>query len=396
MTKRILIALTALMLIGLLGFAAGCGDEGLPNDAVAKVGESYITQEQLDARVADFEKQYMGYTPDKATDPEGYKEFTLDVLEYLITYEIVSQNADELGVSVTDEQVQEEIDLILSQSFGGDQAAFDEALAAQNMTIDDLKTSYKESMLMQAAYEAVTADVTTVPDEEIAAYYDENKTDYAVDETRTARHILIAPGAQEDSSTSEGDTTTTTAEPTDEDWADALAVAEEVRAKLVAGGDWTTLAAEYSDDPGSKDSGGDLGVVSKGQMVPEFEEAVFSLAVDEISEPIKTVYGYHVIQVTGITEASQPSLDDVKEDITATLLAEKKSQVWEQWLEDQKTALDIVYRTDMDPGTTTTEGSTDSTNTPETTSDDGAQTTTTEAGSPITTAAPETTTTAAP
>ena len=83
-----------------------------------------------------------------------------------------------------------------------------------------------------------------------------------------------------------------------------MATANEVRAKLVAGGDWTELAAEYSDDPYSKDSGGDLGAIGEGEMAQEFEDAVFAQDVDEISQPIKTIYGYHVIQVTAITEAS--------------------------------------------------------------------------------------------
>jgi hypothetical protein len=104
----------------------------------------------------------------------------------------------------------------------------------------------------------------------------------------------------------------------------ALATAKEVRDKLVDGGDWTALASQYSDDTYTKDSGGDLGPVARGDMVQEFEDAVFSLAVGEISQPIKTEYGYHVIEVTGITEARQQTLDEVKDSITATLLEQAK------------------------------------------------------------------------
>ena len=86
------------------------------------------------------------------------------------------------------------------------------------MTVEQLKVNYKESMLLQKAYEEVTKDVTTVPDADIAAYYEENKADYFVDETRTARHILISPSAgrgrvSTTSTTAAGDTTTTTAAP---------------------------------------------------------------------------------------------------------------------------------------------------------------------------------------
>lgn len=399
MTKRIVAIVSVLVFAALLGLVAGCGG-GLPDDAVAQVGEEYITQDELDTRVADFAAQYAGSIPDEATDPEGYKEFTQDVLDYMITYEVVMQKSSDLGVSVTDEQVQTEIDSILNDTFGGDQAKFDEALKAQNMTMDQLKLNYKESMLLQAAYDEVTKDVTTVPDADIAAYYEENKADYFVDETRTARHILISPAAKDDTgdttTSTDASTTTTTAAPTEADWSAALAEAEKVRQELVGGGDWTEVAAEYSDDTGTKESGGDLGTVSKGQMVPEFEESVFSLAKDEISQPIKTTYGYHIIQVTGITEAKQYTLDEVKEDISSILVSDKQGEVWREWLAQTKTELQVVYKEGMEPTTTTTAAATDTTAAAGSTDTTAAgtettaveETTTTSAGSTITTAAP--------
>jgi parvulin-like peptidyl-prolyl isomerase len=433
-TKRILAVLVVLLLAGTVGLVAGCGGD-LPSSAVAKVGSNVVTQKAFDQRVADFEAQYAGQIPDKTTDPETYKKFQQDVLEYMITYEIASQKAQELKITVTDEEVQKEIDSIKDTSFGGDQAKFDEALKAQGITMDQLKQSYKESMLMQKVYDEETKDVTTVPDSEIQAYYDAHKADYFVDETRTARHILLTPvagrvdgttsttstssttsttagsstGSSDSSTTTAASTstasssTTTTAAPTDADWNTALQTANKVRADLVAGADWTTEAAKYSDDPGSKAKGGDLGTIRKGEMVQEFEDAVFSLKKDEISQPVKTAYGYHVIQVTGITEAKQYTLDEVKEEIKASLLKEAKKKVWDAWVEKQKAAAGVIYADEWAPSTTTTtagagtpttSGSGDTT----TTAAPSAQTTvapsstTTTAGATITTAAPTTTT----
>jgi parvulin-like peptidyl-prolyl isomerase len=368
-TKRVVAAILVLVLAATVGLAVGCGGEE-SDDAVAKVGGTAITQKHLDEKVADFERQYAGYVPNKETDPEGYKSFQQDVLDYMVTYEMARQKAESLGVTVTDEDVQAEIDMILSDSFGGDQEAFDAALAEQNMTTDQLKKGYKESMLLQKTYEAVTKDVTTVPDDEIAAYYEENKDYYFVDETRTARHILIGPAAgrtdgttstttsttttsEDTDSTGTSSTTTTTAAPTAADWTAALETAQKVRADLVGGADWTEEAAKYSDDPGSKNSGGDLGTVSKGETVPEFDQAVFSLAKDEISQPIKTSYGYHVIQVTGINEAKQYGLEEVKEDIVNILVDEKKSQAWSDWLASMKAEIGVTYGAEWQPPTTT-------------------------------------------
>lgn len=378
MTKRIVTAVSILMLLGaLLGLVAACGgDDGLPNDAVARVGDVYITQEELDGRIADFQAQYGGMLPNEETNPEAYQEFIRDVVDYLVTYEIVSQRSGQLGISVTDEEVQGEIDKILEQSFGGDQEAFDNALAAQNMTMDQLERDYKESMLLQRAYEEVTKDVTTVPDADIEAYYEQAQASYFVDETRTVRHILISPG--KDSAEA---TTSTTAAPTDADWEQAKSEAETLRAELANGGDWMTIAAEHSDDTGTKDVGGELGLVNKGEMVAEFEESVFSLAKDEISQPVRTVFGYHVIQVTGINEAKQYSLEEVREDISANLVNDAKTEAWQAWISNTRAELGVEYKSGLERETTpTTEASTDAT----------------EAGSSITTAPPETTTSTSP
>ncbi len=396
MKKRVVASILVLLVAVAAGLLAGCGGGDLPDDVVAQVGETAITQQQLDERTALFEEQYAGQTPSKEDDPEGYNEFQLRVLDFMVMYEMALQKAPSLSltppdVTVTDAEVQTEIDTILNDYYGGDQAKFDEALAAQNMTVDALKTTYKASMryekestFLQSVYDEVTKDVTTVPDEELAAYYEQHKAEYFVDETRTVRHILISPQADASdtsttsttagSSSASSDSTTTTApEPTQQDWDEALATAETARAELEEGSDWTKIAADYSDDPGTKESGGDLGVVSRGEMVTEFEDAVFSLALNEISEPVKTIYGYHVIQVTGITEAKQSTLEEVKDELTSILLNDKKAEVWEQWLVDTRAEIGVVYKEGMELTTTTS--------VPE-------STTTSSAGQTITTAAP--------
>jgi parvulin-like peptidyl-prolyl isomerase len=445
-TKKILAVLVVVILAGTVSLLAGCGGN-LPKDAVAKVGSVIITQKAFDARTADFEAQYAGQIPDKATDPASYKAFQHDVLEYMITYQLASQAAQDLKLTITDADVQKEIDSILASTFAGDQTKFDAALVQQGITLDQLKASYKESMLLQKVYDEITKGVTTVPDTDVQAYYDAHKTDYFVAETRTARHILLTPvagrvdatttttststtsttsttvpsttGSSDASSTASTDTatatsgsTTTTAAPTQADWDAALAAAKLVRAQLVAGADWTIEAKMYSDDPGSNQVGGDLGTISKGQMVQEFEDAVFSQKKDEISEPVKSAYGYHIIQVTSITEAKQYTLDEVKEEIKTTLLSDAKSKAWQAWVDAQKVKIGVVYATDWVTTTTTaastaTTAATTATTAGTTGTDDTATTaapssdttvapsTTTTAGATLTTAAP-TATTAAP
>ena len=237
MIRKVVVAIFLLTLVAATGMLASCGGD-LSSDTVAKVGDTDIKEDVFAERVEQFGAQY-GYS-EEATDPETWQAFKKDVLEYLITYEMAVQKAEDYNLSVTDEEVQGEIDLIVTTYYDGDEAALAEELASSDMTLDQLKSSYRESMLMQKVYDEVTKDITEVPDEEISAYYEENKDTYFEEETRTTRHILITPGkdtAGNTTTTSAGAATTTT-EITDADWTDALKTAEEVRAKLVAGGDW--------------------------------------------------------------------------------------------------------------------------------------------------------------
>jgi peptidyl-prolyl cis-trans isomerase C len=155
------------------------------------------------------------------------------------------------------------------------------------------------------------------------AYYDAHKNDW---ESVTAKHILIrfkespAPARAGQK------------ELTDDE---ALAKAKEIRAKVIAGGDFAALAKTESDDTGSGAQGGDLGNFTRGKMVPQFEEAAFSAKVGEVTEPVKTQFGYHLILVSRHDakkyedvvneideklkpELAQKAVDDLKKDVTLT------------------------------------------------------------------------------
>jgi foldase protein PrsA len=151
----------------------------------------------------------------------------------------------------------------------------------------------------------VTKDVK-VPDAEAQKYYDDNKATYTTPESRDVRHILVAKKA----------------------------LAEEIRKELVAGADFAALAKKYSTDPGSKDAGGKY-TVTKGQTVPPFEKASFSLKTNEISQPVKTQFGYHIIQPTGdLKQAAVTPFAKVKAQIVAQLLDTKKQAAMSAWQDE--------------------------------------------------------------
>lgn len=141
-------------------------------------------------------------------------------------------------------------------------------------------------------------------------YYESHKKEYSNEEQVRARHILIK--------TVEGDKDSENR---------AFAKAQEISKKLKApGADFAALAKQDSDDPGSKDKGGDLGFFSKGHMVESFEKAAFNAKVGDISEPIKSQFGYHIIQVEAKKPAATRTFEQVQDDVAEILLAKQQSQ----------------------------------------------------------------------
>lgn len=175
---------------------------------------------------------------------------------------------------------------------------------------DEVKKFYEENSdlfqteaRMKVEYIELSIDSlskTVVPsEEEIETLYVETKGRYKKAESRKASHILV----NVDQSASEEEKQT------------KLDLANEILAKANSGDDFSILAKLYSDDPGSKDNGGDLGVVAKGQMVKSFEDAVFDMRKGEIRGPIQTTFGYHIITLTELEEGSQQSLEDVRQQL---------------------------------------------------------------------------------
>ena len=165
-----------------------------------------------------------------------------------------------------------------------------------------------------------------ISDDDVKAYYEANKKDY---EQVHARHILIAPKGSAAAPPAKAGTK----ELTD---AEAKAKAEEIRTKLVAGGDFALLAKSESSDTGSGEQGGDLGSFGRGQMVPEFDQAAFAAKPGEITPVVKTQFGYHVIKVES---HDYTPLEQVKPAIEKTLRQKKMQET----LEAMKTSANATY-----------------------------------------------------
>jgi peptidyl-prolyl cis-trans isomerase D len=141
--------------------------------------------------------------------------------------------------------------------------------------------------------------------QQIQQYYNEHLSDYQVPEEATSRHILISVPEGADAKTD----------------AAAKAKAEMVLKQLQAGGSWADLAKKYSDDPGSKDTGGELGPAQRGKMVPAFDNAIFTQKIGDI-QIVKSNFGYHIVQVESRQTAHTKPLNEVRDDIQLALVRE--------------------------------------------------------------------------
>lgn len=229
-------------------------------------------------------------------------------VDALIADKIVELESKKANIKVTDEEIQKELDTLYAQ-YGGEDA-LKEQLQASGTSIDAIK----EDIVNYLETRKLIEPTIKITDEEINAYFEQNKDTFAQQEQVEASHILVKDKA----------------------------TAEEVLKKLKNGGDFAKLAKEYSTDTGTANKGGSLGYFGRGQMVKEFEDVAFKLKVNEISGPVKTEYGYHIIKVTGKKEANAGNLEDNKAAIKETLLTEKLQTEYATWLEKKKAEYKIT------------------------------------------------------
>ena len=265
-------ALLAALLVLVIGIT-GCQN----SDIVAKIDNETITKDEL---------------YDVLVEQGGEKALGALISEKIVDLEVKKQK-----IKVTDEEVEKEIEK-MKENYGGEEAF--------NMTIMQYgldEESLKENVTMNLKIKKLLEPEISISDEEISDYFKENKDMLGEPEQVDARHILVETEEQ----------------------------AKDIREKLEAGEDFEKLAKEHSMDQGSKEAGGELGVFGKGEMVKEFEEAAFTLKPHEISEPIKTEHGYHIIEVLEKKETKEAKFEDVKDDIKEILLQQKISTEYGNW-----------------------------------------------------------------
>jgi foldase protein PrsA len=227
----------------------------------------------------------------------GYDEY---MMKQLVVFKVVGAGASEENKKAADVKAKEQLDAF-DKYYQANKAAMDPALKAANLTTKDIQEYF------HTAFNALTVMSSKVTDAQVKADYDTKlKADKDAFTTATVGHILIALK----------DPTDQTGEKVLRTEAEALKRAQEVKDKLTKGGDFAALAKEYSDDPGSKDTGGRYENAKITGYVAEFKKAAAELPLNTISDPVKTSYGYHVMKVI---DRKAGTLNDVKESLRVGL-----------------------------------------------------------------------------
>jgi foldase protein PrsA len=307
--KQLRILVLAAALLALV--AAGCGggdDESVPNDAVAVVGDSEIPKAEFDALLSQAKASYKAQKRDfpKVGTPE-YNNLKNQAVQFLVQRAQFAQRAEELEVDVTDKQVNDRLGQIKKQYFGGSEKRYESQLKQQGLTDEQVRKDIRAQLIQEALFKDVTENVK-VSDQEIEKYYNDNRSQYGQPESREVRHILVASRKQ----------------------------ANELYARIKDGESFAKLAKQYSKDPGSKDQGGKL-TIARGQTVPPFDQTAFLLGKGVLSRPVKTQYGYHLIQpLSAVKPAKTTPLKDVKDSIKQQLLQTKRNKAMTDWVEAMK------------------------------------------------------------
>ena len=243
---------------------------------------------------------------EKITKDEVYNvlvgQYGPSVVETLINNKVIELEGEKEGIKISNKEINAELDNFI-KSYGGEET-FNSALEASGISLADFKKDIENYLIV----EKILGKDIKITEEDMKEYFEENKESFNEEEQVQASHILV-----KDEKT-----------------------ANEVIEKLNAGEDFAELAKEYSTDEGSAKAGGDLGYFAHGDMVEEFSDAAFKLKEGEISEPVKSEYGYHIIKVTGKKEAKEAKYEDHKEEIKTILFDEEINAKYQDWLDETK------------------------------------------------------------
>ncbi len=274
---------------------------GLP-DPVAKINGAVISATEFKA----FASAALQGRPIESLQDAEKKQLFNQAMDAIIADKLINEAAK--GEKVDPTKVDEGFKKFEEQF--GSREKLEEELKKDGKTVKELRAMIESSLRQQAWFEPQLEALTKVTEDEMKEFYASTPEASRAPEVVRASHILLL----------------TPPESGEEVAKQKLKQIQEIRAKIVAGEPFEIMAKNHSEDPGSKDQGGDLNYFRRGEMVKEFDEVAFSLPPGEVSGPVKTKFGYHLIKVTDRKESKKIGFEEVKPRIHAFLEDKKRRE----------------------------------------------------------------------
>jgi peptidyl-prolyl cis-trans isomerase C len=282
-------------------------------DVLARVNSEKVERWEFDNAVKRMEARAGGPVP-----PDKRDEVLRGVLDQLVAYHLLAQESRARKLPIADSDVDARL-ADIRKTFPTEEA-FKQGIAAQGLTLDQLKLQAKSSLEVAKVIDIEVNSKVAVTDAEVKAFYDQNLDRFKQGDSVHAAHILI--GVPQNA--------------TAEQKAEAKAKAAVLLKTIKAGGDFATLAKANSQDPGSAPNGGDVGFFPKGQMTPAFEEAAFKLKPGTMSGVVETPFGFHIIKVIERRAPRTAPFDEVSGQIKDFLMQGQREQKLERFVEQVK------------------------------------------------------------
>ncbi|MBW2283764.1 MAG: peptidylprolyl isomerase [Deltaproteobacteria bacterium] len=268
----------------------------------AMVNGTVITTEMLDQEFAAIKQKVL--QPGQVPNQDQLAMMKKKVLESLIDFELLYQDAVKKGYTTDNAAVNERLDKVKTQ-FPSEEA-FKESLGKSGLTPEKLKIKMQRELTVEKYIDEGFVKKAVISEEEAKAYYNENLEAFKKPEHRKASHILIKVDPKADEAQK----------------AEARKRIEAIQERLKKGEDFAELAKELSEGP-SKQKGGDLGFFARGQMVKPFEDAIFALKPGEVSGIVTTQFGYHLIKCVEVQAPHTVPYEKVKANLTEYLKQQK-------------------------------------------------------------------------
>lgn len=293
-----------------------------PDSVVAKVGEKEILLKDLQARLRMMLANVPPNVPKEAIQQQ-IPRILSDSLKSIIDQQLLQEEVARQDITVTDEDLDEQIAKIKEQIQEG--RKIEDLLAAQNTSMEDFRARLKEELQANKLIEKEVESDADVSEEELAKFYEENKQQFSKPEMVSASHILIGFEDEDDDAAKDA----------------KLKKIKELRAKIAKGEITFEDAAKDNSTCPSSARGGSLGEFRRGQMVPAFEEVAFTQEIGDISEPVETDFGYHLIKVEEHSDAETVPLSEVEENIANFLKQRDRQQKIEAYIGKLREAADV-------------------------------------------------------